>query len=68
MSPLDKQLLNNRKKPEDEFASWTPSILTNAQADLVILTADPLEDITNTSLIDGVIFQGKYLEESLMNF
>ena len=37
-------------------------ISVGAKADLVILDADPLNDITNTSLIDGVILQGKYLE------
>ena len=37
-------------------------ISVGSKADLVILDADPLNDITNTSLIDGVILQGKYLE------
>jgi len=37
-------------------------VSTGTQADLVILNANPLADITNTTLIDGVILQGKYLD------
>jgi imidazolonepropionase-like amidohydrolase len=33
-------------------------------ADLVLLTANPLEDISNTRKIDGVIFNGKHLTRS----
>ena len=37
-------------------------ISVGAQADLVILDTDPLEDITNTTLVNGVILNGKYLD------
>jgi imidazolonepropionase-like amidohydrolase len=42
-------------------------ISAGTQADLVILAADPLEDIRNTSLIDGVILQGKYLDRGKLD-
>ena len=42
-------------------------ISVGAQADLVILDADPLKDITNISLIDGVILQGKYLDRGKLD-
>lgn len=42
-------------------------ISADAQANLVILDADPLDDITNISLIDGVILQGKYLDRGKLD-
>ena len=43
------------------------SISPDVQADLVILNADPLEDITNTTLIDGVILRGEYLDRGKLD-
>jgi hypothetical protein len=42
-------------------------ISVGARADLVILDEDPLIDITNISLIDGVILQGKYLDKEKLD-
>lgn len=42
-------------------------IFAGTQADLVILNADPLADITNISLIDGVILQGKYIDRAKLD-
>jgi len=36
-------------------------VAPDLKADLVILNGNPLEDINNTTRIDGVILQGKYL-------
>ena len=43
------------------------TISPDAQADLVILDADPLADITNTTLIDGVILKGEYLDRGKLD-
>lgn len=43
------------------------TISPDAQADLVILNADPLEDIRNTKLINGVILNGKYLDRGKLD-
>jgi imidazolonepropionase-like amidohydrolase len=40
------------------------TIETGKSADLVLLTANPLENISNTKTIDGVILNGKYLSQS----
>lgn len=43
------------------------TISPDAQADLVILNANPLEDIRNTKLINGVILNGKYLDRGKLD-
>ena len=43
------------------------TISTDSRADLVILNADPLVDIKNTTHIDGVILQGKYLDRGKLD-
>ncbi|NNC70199.1 MAG: amidohydrolase family protein, partial [Flavobacteriaceae bacterium] len=39
----------------------------NTWADLVILTANPLEDISNTKQIDAVLKQGSYFDRNVLN-
>ena len=43
------------------------SIKENMWADLVILTANPLENIKNTQRIDAVVKQGKYYDREALN-
>lgn len=43
------------------------SIETNKLADLVLLDANPLDDITNTTKIAGVFIDGKWLDRATLN-
>lgn len=47
-----------------EFAG---SIAVGKNADLVLLTANPLEDISNTKKIEGVVTKGKYHTSKILN-
>ncbi len=40
------------------------AVATGKQADLVILRANPLEDITNTAQIDGVVLDGRHMDQN----
>ena len=42
------------------------SIELGKNADLVLLNANPLDDIRHTQQIDGVIFKGKWLPASFL--
>lgn len=43
------------------------TIEVGKRADLVLLTANPLENIGNTRKIDGIVLQGKWIEEKILN-
>lgn len=43
------------------------SIVPGAEADLVLLRADPLEDIANVGSIDGVMLRGRWLDRSFLD-
>ena len=39
----------------------------NARADLILLDANPLEDVRNTQRIVGVVLRGKYLDRTSLD-
>ncbi len=43
------------------------TIETGRVADLVLLTANPLDDITNTRAIEAVVTKGQLLDRSALN-
>lgn len=55
----------NLSKLFGEEKTWG-TIKVGCQSDLVLLNANPLEDITNTEKIEGVIFKGKYYTQAAL--
>ncbi|MEQ1903218.1 MAG: hypothetical protein ABL888_03405 [Pirellulaceae bacterium] len=47
------------QKQEDQFGS----IRAGLRADMVLLNANPLEDISNTKSIEAVFLNGKYIDQ-----
>lgn len=42
------------------------TIKVGCQSDLVLLNANPLEDIQNTTKIEGIVFKGKYYSQEIL--
>lgn len=51
-----------------EFLAWNQGVIQpGRRADLVLLRANPLEDITNTQAIEGVMVRGVWLDRSTLD-
>lgn len=50
-------------RADDRFGS----VEVGKAADLILLAANPYEDINNTRKIDGVFFSGRYLDRSALD-
>ncbi len=46
----------------EETGEWG-TIATGSRADLVLLSANPLEDVSNTKKIEGVMVRGQWLTD-----
>lgn len=55
----------NLSKLFGEEKTWG-TIKVGCQSDLVLLNANPLEDINNTSKIEGIVFKGKYYTQAVL--
>jgi hypothetical protein len=55
----------NLSKLFGEEKTWG-TIKVGCQSDLVLLNANPLEDIKNTSKIEGIVFKGKYYTQAAL--
>lgn len=49
----------------DEEKTWG-TIKVGCSSDMVLLNANPLEDITNTQKIEGLVFKGKYYTQATL--
>jgi len=53
----------NRPKDSRTFTSRTTALRFGARADLILTTADPLEDVRNVNRRAGVMVRGRWLPE-----